>query len=122
MRRKRKRPKPYHALLRDMIAANDPQGSAGSFGVRCETYRYNAGGNQPTTYKTTIYERQTRCSKADAIVRDFQRMGPDVAVHRGRSLNSTYWTLKKYRGWHCNIGAGGGACVHGRQIAQYVFG
>ncbi len=95
--------------------------SAASFGVKCETYRYNAGGNPPTIYRTAIYQRRVSCKKAEAIVKDFQAMGHDVVVHRGADLNSTHWTLKRYPGWRCVIGAGGGACVHRSQTAQYVL-
>jgi hypothetical protein len=95
---------------------------AGSLGKKCETYRYNAGGKPPIIYRATIYARAVSCSRADAIVKDFQKMGRDVVVHRGAALNSTYWTLKKHPGWRCAIGAGGGACTHRDQTVQYVLG
>ncbi len=105
-----------------VLFASHPNAGAVSVGVKCNSYQFNAGGSPPTIYKATIYERHTRCRKADTIIRDFQHMGADVVVHnRGGPLNATYWTLKKYPGWHCNIGAGGGASVHWNQLAQYVL-
>jgi len=108
-------------IVSSAVLLATPAAGAAFFGTKCESYRYNAGGTPPTIYRTTIYARRVSCKKADAIIKDFQRMGRDVLVHRGGSLNSTYWTLKTYPGWQCAMGAGGGACTHRNQIAQYLF-
>lgn len=118
---------PRTALLVALMSASimlvsQATAAAASFGVRCGAYRVNAGGTPATIYRATVYERHTSCNKAVAIIKDFQKRGSDVVVHNaGGPLLATSWTLKSYPGWRCVVGAGGGACLHGRQEAQYVF-
>jgi hypothetical protein len=80
----------------------------------CERHRAHG-------HRFTVTAQNVACRLADAIVRDFWRDGKDVILHRGASMNTTSWTLRRYPGWSCNIGAGGGACTHRAQTAQYTL-
>ncbi len=57
------------------------------------------------------------CRTATRVQKAF--WGPE----RGRVVHgsgpSEYVTLKKYPGWRCGSGAGGGACRKGRRVAGY---
>jgi hypothetical protein len=66
-----------------------------------------------------ITHRGVSCSEADKIDRAFGTRHKTV-IHRGAGLNSTYWTLRAFPGWRCEVGAGGGSCSDGKGLAAYT--
>jgi hypothetical protein len=80
---------------------------------RCESYKQSFGGSPPTIYRVTISAMGISCHEAERIIQQWQS-GRGVKVHnRSGPLNATYWTLKRWPGWRCDEGAGGGEVVDG---------
>jgi hypothetical protein len=75
-------------------------------------------GVPSTKYRIAVSERNVRCSTATGVIKAFWS-GHGVVHHGGPSDAQSYWTLKRYPGWTCGQGAGGGGCKHGKQMAYY---
>jgi hypothetical protein len=84
----------------------------------CKSPRVHGHG---FNYQFAVTAHNMTCRVAEAIVGDFWRHGKDVILHRGSSMNTTSWTLRRYQGWSCGIGAGGGACTYRGKTAQYTL-
>jgi hypothetical protein len=70
--------------------------------------------------KTSIYVSADglTCTHARRIVREY-RFGPEGRkVHHGPENYNGWWSLKRFPGWRCHEGTGGGGCEkHGRSAA-----
>jgi hypothetical protein len=71
-------------------------------------------------YKIWVYAKNMRCAKARLIQKEYW-LGPDSekVVVDGGSGAEGYVFLKRFPGWRCGSGAGGGSCTKGRKIAGY---
>ena len=72
----------------------------------------------PHGYLVDVSATNLSCRKARAIEREFW-LGPrrrKVLVNGGSGYDG-YTLLKRYPGYRCNFGAGGGGCQKGNKIA-----
>jgi hypothetical protein len=78
-------------------------------------------GSFKASYRIYVYANDhLRCAKARRIMKEYW-LGPEsrkVIVNGGTGA-SGYVKLKRYKGWRCFSGAGGGTCRHGRAVAGY---
>lgn len=78
-------------------------------------------GSFEASYRIYVYANDDlRCRKARRIMRELW-FGPErrkVRVNGGTGADG-YVRLKRYPGWRCTSGAGGGACERGRKVAGY---
>lgn len=71
-------------------------------------------------YNIRVYATHMRCRKALRIQKEYW-LGPrhrKVIVNGGAGATG-YILLKRFPGWRCGSGAGGGACTKGRASAAY---
>lgn len=71
-------------------------------------------------YRIQVYETHMSCDRAIKIQKEYWR-GPDErkVIVNGGSGAAGYVLLKRFPGWKCTSGAGGGACRKGRKAAAY---
>lgn len=71
-------------------------------------------------YVIWVYRSHLSCHEATAIQREYW-LGKkkDRKVINGGSGANGYVLLKKYPGWRCFSGTGGGACIRGKSHATY---
>ena len=68
---------------------------------------------------TWVGARNVKCAKGKRVLRYWLNYGPGVKWHR---RGDTY-TLRRFPGWKCGSGAGGGACFKARKRVEYnTFG
>jgi hypothetical protein len=80
---------------------------------RCGTFR--------SSYRIHVYAKKISCKKARRIQKTYWR-GPDSGrvVHNGGTGAYGWITLKKFPGYRCTSGAGGGVCKKGNKEAWYL--
>jgi hypothetical protein len=71
-------------------------------------------------YTIYVYAKNITCKTARRIQIEYWR-GPKSrqVVHNGGTGAGGYITLKRYPGWRCYSGAGGGSCSRGKKVAGY---
>lgn len=71
-------------------------------------------------YSIFVFKARTSCRKATRILREYW-LGPKrrKVIVNGGSGAFGYVLLKRYRGWKCTSGSGGGGCRKGRREAAY---
>ena len=92
-----------------------PAGAAGPYGPE-----YRSCGTFRATYKIHVYETNTTCRRARRIQKEYW-LAPErrkVAVNGGYGADG-YFRLKRFPGWRCSSGSGGGACIKGEMVAAY---
>ena len=77
-------------------------------------------GTFKADYTIHVYAKHISCSKARRIQKEYW-LGPDSrkVIHNGGSGASGWVTLKRYPGWRCGSGSGGGSCTRGGRMAAY---
>lgn len=77
-------------------------------------------GTFKAQYKIYVYAKNIRCSTARRIQKEYW-LGPDrrKVIHNGGAGAAGWITLKRYPGWKCTSGAGGGGCNRGKKSASY---
>lgn len=99
------------------VTASDAQGH------RTPNYwgaSYKACGAFETTYHTHVYAKGIRCPLARRIQKEYWD-GParfKVIVNGGSGANG-YVRLRRFPGWICRSGSGGGACTKQKKAAAY---
>lgn len=81
-------------------------------------YRYC--GSFKAGYQIHVYKAHMSCRLAMRIQKEYW-LAPDhrkVAVNGGVGA-SGYFLLKRFPGWRCSSGSGGGTCSKGRKVAAY---
>jgi hypothetical protein len=79
---------------------------------KCGTFR--------AEYRIWVYAKHLPCRKARRIMKTWWLGKPGTVVnHNGGSGYAGWVTLKKYPGWRCTSGSGGGGCKRGRKLAGY---
>ena len=71
-------------------------------------------------YRIYVYaNKRLSCKRARRVMR--ARWGPSsgIVTHNGGTGASGWITLKKYPGWKCYSGAGGGTCRKRKAVAGY---
>ena len=81
---------------------------------------YRFCGSFQAEYHIRVYETHMSCRKALRIQREYW-LGPmrRKTVVNGGSGAAGYVLLKRFPGWRCGSGAGGGQCAKGRKVAAY---
>jgi len=71
-------------------------------------------------YRIWVYAKHVSCRKARRIQKEYW-IAPDSrkVIHNGGSGADGWVKLKRYPGWRCGSGAGGGDCVRGNKYAGY---
>lgn len=92
-----------------------PASAAGPYGPA-----YRACGSFHATYRIRVYATGMSCRRAVAIQKEWW-LGPPTrqVVVNGGSGAGGYVLLKRYPGWRCSSGSGGGQCVRGPAVAAY---
>lgn len=82
------------------------------------TYRFC--GNFKAGYTISVYAHGITCATARRIQREYW-LGPRSRkiIVNGGSGAFGYTKLKRYPGWRCGSGAGGGQCTRGSRAAAY---
>ena len=77
-------------------------------------------GTFQAEYRIWVYAKRMSCRKARRIQKEYW-LGPDSrkVIHNGGSGANGYVTLKRYPGWRCGSGAGGGSCTRMNRSASY---
>lgn len=81
------------------------------------SWGYRVCGKVPSRSSSHFVAQKLSCRKARKIVNYWLRFGPGVTLHPDST--GGHYTLRRYRGWTCGDGAGGGACTKGRRMAGY---
>jgi hypothetical protein len=71
-------------------------------------------------YRIYVYaNKRLSCERARRVMK--ARWGPSsgIVTHNGGTGASGWITLKKYPGWKCYSGAGGGTCRKSKAVAGY---
>lgn len=83
--------------------------------------------NEDNIEGTTYYARVTvhnsdhlSCKTAMAVVEAFWNPEEDIVSHGGPSEVQIYYTMRRFPGWRCYTGAGGGGCLHRHRLAAYT--
>lgn len=81
-------------------------------------YRFCGAFN--ADYRIQVYESHMSCRMAMRVQKEYW-LGPDErrVVVNGGSGAAGYVLLKRFPGWKCTSGSGGGACRKGRKVAAY---
>ena len=80
---------------------------------------FKACGSFRAEYRIQVFAKDVSCAKARRIQKDYW-LGPasgHVEVHRHHGPQTVL--LKRFPGWRCFSGAGGGSCTKGRRVAAY---
>ena len=76
-------------------------------------------GSFPAEYRIYVYaNKRTRCLKARKVMKAWW-LGKPSSVVQHDGPTGGYVTLKRFPGWRCNSGAGGGGCRKGARMAAY---
>lgn len=71
-------------------------------------------------YTIWVYAKHIPCRRARRIQKEYWLAPADrKVVHHGGTGASGWVTLKRYPGWRCTSGSGGGQCTRGEKIAGY---
>lgn len=79
---------------------------------------YRSCGSFQAEYHIRVYETHMSCHRAVRSQKEYWLAPPTRTVevnHGGRP----YVLLKRFPGWKCFSGAGGGTCNKGRKVAAY---
>ncbi len=105
-----------------LVALATVVSSASAAGPYGPDYEY-CGSFSADSYKIEVYATDMRCRKAVRIQREYW-LAPrhrKVFVNGGAGA-SGYVLLKRFPGWRCGSGAGGGQCTKGNASAAYQNG
>jgi hypothetical protein len=104
-------------LMTSVCASLSPS-LAGAVAPYGPGYRYC--GSFQTGYRVRVYETHMGCKKAMRIQREYW-LGPDSrkTVVNGGTGARGYVLLKRFPGWRCGSGSGGGQCSKGLKSAAY---
>lgn len=77
-------------------------------------------GSFQSDYKIYVYKKGITCRKAMRIQREYWngKRADRVTVNGGTGA-AGYTVLKKFPGWKCGSGSGGGSCNKGKATAAY---
>lgn len=77
-------------------------------------------GTFQAQYKIWVYAKHISCGLARRIQKEYW-LGPESrrTVHNGGHGAYGWITLKRFPGWRCTSGSGGGGCSKGRRSASY---
>jgi hypothetical protein len=76
-------------------------------------------GSFPASYRIYVYaNKHVGCRKARKVMKAWWLGKPGTVVEHDGPTGG-YVTLKRFPGWRCDSGAGGGACRKGRRVAGY---
>jgi hypothetical protein len=77
-------------------------------------------GTFKAEYRIWVYAKHITCRTARRIQKEYW-LGPDSrkVVYNGGTGAGGWITLKRFPGWKCTSGAGGGGCSRGRKSASY---
>lgn len=75
-------------------------------------------GRAPGRSFSRVTADQITCRQARRIIRYWFTFGPGVVEHP--SSTGLYYTLRRYPGWTCGSGTGGGSCSKGKRRAGYI--
>lgn len=84
---------------------------------------FKSCGSFETKYHVRVYATHMPCRKALRIQKEYWR-GPESrkTIVNGGTGCCGYILLKRFPGWKCTSGAGGGACTKGPKVAAYSDG
>ena len=80
---------------------------------------FKACGSFRAQYKIQVFAKDVSCAKARRIQKDYWLGPPDGHVEVHRHQGPQIVLLKRFPGWRCSSGAGGGTCTKGRRVAAY---
>jgi hypothetical protein len=67
-------------------------------------------------FSISIYAKKLSCGRARRIDHEYYFGPEDRKRHHGPENYNGWWTLKRFPGWRCTEGTGGGGCrSHGRE-------
>jgi hypothetical protein len=76
-------------------------------------------GSFPAEYRIYVYaNKRVGCGKARKVMKAWWLGKPGTVVEHDGPTGG-YVTLKRFPGWRCDSGAGGGGCRKGRRVAAY---
>jgi hypothetical protein len=104
------------AVVGTAVAAG-PNGAYDWAGMKkCGSFK----SKQSKPYRIYVYaNKHLSCKKATRIMRAYWGPSSGTISHNGGSGAFGWVTLKKYPGWKCYSGAGGGSCRHRKAVAGY---
>jgi hypothetical protein len=105
-------------ILLGLVASSGVTSSASAAGPYGPGYKYC--GSFKAGYHIRVYATHLSCRKAVDIQKEYW-LGPRhrKVVVNGGSGAFGYVLLKRYPGWRCGSGAGGGQCTKGKASAAY---
>jgi hypothetical protein len=101
------------------VAFGSAVGTA-SAGSRWNLPGYRKCGTFHAQYRIHVYAKHLSCRRARRIQKEYW-LAPDSrkVSHHGGYGAAGWITLKRFPGWKCTSGSGGGACAKGRRQAAY---
>lgn len=80
----------------------------------------DCGSFKAGAYRIEVYASKVTCKKAKRIQRElWLGSAKDKESVNGGSGASGYVKLKRFPGWRCTSGSGGGSCKKGKSVAAY---
>jgi hypothetical protein len=77
-------------------------------------------GSFKAAYRIHVYATQMRCRKARRIQKEYWLAPRHRKIYVNGGVGATgYVLLKRFPGWRCSSGSGGGNCAKGDKIAAY---
>lgn len=70
-------------------------------------------------YNVEVYKKRVKCSFARRIVKSYYIDGDGWRYHDRGPAMSYYTNRRKFKGWKCSSGSGGGGCYRGRKKVGY---
>jgi hypothetical protein len=103
------------------LLALDIVAPAGSWATSASDWGpgFKACGSFHAEYKINVFAKDVSCAKARRIQKDYWLGPPSGHVEVYRRHGPQIVLLKRFPGWRCFSGAGGGTCTKGRKVAAY---
>lgn len=89
--------------------------AAGGFGPS-----FRSCGSFHAGYKIHVYASHVSCRRAMRIQKEYWLAPPNRTVEVHRRHGPQMVLLKRFPGWKCFSGTGGGTCSKGRKVAAYT--
>jgi hypothetical protein len=105
-------------LLVPASPAKPPPGWSEPPSEYCGTFESN--GKYRSSYRILVGAEKVSCRLAIRIQKEYWNGKPSDSVEHGDGTSAGSWrTLRKFPGWKCTSGAGGGACKKGPAVEYY---
>ncbi len=80
---------------------------------------FKACGSFHAGYRIQVFAKDVGCAKARRIQKEYWLGPPSRQIAHIPKVGPEVVRLKRFPGWRCVSGTGGGTCIKGRKVAGY---